>query len=517
MRLQRLLVVVAAIALIAPVAGAQNLTTVYSNDFETSVGPEWSKDRRATTPAEYDDFLGRFGGEAVALDLYDLPEHCAVTVTLDLYIIGSWDGSVGPHAGPDIWDMNASTPTDCCPVENLIHTTFANCDCDFQAYPDNYPDVHLPGLTGAARVDTLGYGQDAVYELSYTFYHDEPDLRLSFAATPNLQVMSDESWGIDNIVVAIDRDSCCRATRMMPTTYGPGSRVPVEIEVAPSPGVDAWVLEEDPPGDFNIFAINDGGLVDDRTGVIKWGPFFGDQPRTLRYTVTMPLWLGGNPQPLNFNGVITVDGEPEAVCGDRTIVPGDVHPADMDGDFMISDDELTAYASAWRRGEAWPVEPSPVPSSLVTNAGLIWRAGEIYRYEPTSAPPWVPETGFTGKSGTVTSRLERHDGGAVTLTLEATPEAGTFAYVVEESVPDGWAVQGIEGDGRFDAATRTVRWGPFFDDAARELGYTLAATPLASPLDMLAGVAAFDGRAVAVTGTRMLSAASAERAPARAD
>lgn len=515
--MQRLLVVTALLALAVPAVSAQTLTTVYSNDFEISVGPEWSKDIRTTTPVGLNHFLGRFGGESVALDLYDLPPHCSVTVTYELYVIGSWDGSVGPNAGPDIWDMNASNPTDCCGVQNLLHTTFASCDWEFQAYPDNYPDVHLPGQTGAAAVDTLGYDEDAVYELSFTFYHDRDDLRLTFAATPNLESITNESWGIDNIVVGVNAASCCRATRSLPTTYGPGSRLPVAIEVVPSPGTQAWVLEEDPPSDFNVYGVNDGGLVDSDTGMIKWGPFFGDAPRTLHYTTTVPSWLSGNLQPLGFAGTATVDGDVEAVCGDRQVVAGDTHPADLDGDFTIEGDELTAYAAAWRHGDDWSVVPTSIPSSLVTNAALIWRAGESYHYEPTAAPPWVPDAGFAGKSGTADSSLERRSGGAVTVHLDVAPESGAFAYVVEEIVPAGWSVRDMDNGAVYEPGSRIVRWGPYFDDTPRALSYTLAPTGGRTPLAVVEGVAAFDGSAVKVTGARLLSGGPAGRAAVAAD
>lgn len=510
MKIQRLLVVTAVLALAVSAVSAQTLTTFYSNDFELPVGPEWSKNIRSTTPIGNNDFLGRFGGEAVALDLYDLPRHCSVTVTYELYIIGSWDGSVGPHAGPDIWDMNASNPTDCCPVENLLHTTFASCDCKFQAYPDNYPDVHLPGQSGADRVDTLGFDEDAVYELSFTFYHDLDDLRLTFAATPNLESLSNESWGLDNIVVSTNAASCCRASRELPTTYGPGTRVPVTIDVVPNPGTQAWVLEENPPSDFTVFGMNDGGLIDDRTGVIKWGPFFGDQPHTLSYTMTVPAWIASNLHPISWAGYATVDGTREAVCGDATVMPGDIHPADLDGNFMIEDDELTAYAATWRDGDEWSVAPNPIPSSFVTNAALIWRAGEIYRYEPTAAPPWVPETGFAGKTGSATSALTPRDDGAVKVQLQVTPESGAFAYAVEELLPSGWTVQGISNGGQYEAAARTLRWGPFFDDTARQLSYTLVPTAGRAAISFVDGTVAFDGSAVAVTGARRLPSAPAE-------
>ena len=150
MKATRLLPVLLVFIAAVPMATAQSHMTVYSHDFQTPVGPEWSQGDRTTSPNLTRTFLGRFGGEPVDLLLVGLPDHCSVTVTFELLVIGSWEGSVGHDAGADIFDVNAATPGDCCPVENLLHTTFANCNCRFQAYPETYPDVHLPGLTGAA-------------------------------------------------------------------------------------------------------------------------------------------------------------------------------------------------------------------------------------------------------------------------------------------------------------------------------------------------------------------------------
>ncbi len=495
----------------AAVASAQSLTTVYSHNFQTAVGPEWSSNLRSTTPVGQRTFLGRFSGEAVALNLGPLPEHCSVTVSFELFVIGSWEGSVGHNAGADLFDVNASTPGDCCPVANLLHATFANCECRFQSYPETYPDVHLPGLTGAAEVNTLGYNPDSVYDLSFTFFHDQPYLRLSFAGSPNLQGVLDESWGIDNIVVAVDRDSCCRATRTLPPVFAPGERVPVVIEVTPQPRAQAYVVEEDVPYDFNAFNINDGGVVDGE--LVKWGPYFGDTPRTLTYTVRVAQWVSG---PITFDGTISVDGVSEPICGDTTIMPGTTHPADLDGDFLLEADEFTAYAAAWRRGEPWPTPPNPITANLVSNAGLLWRSGEAYLFDGSVTPPYQPASGFKAGGGSVTSRLGSTafaPGDTVEVTLEVLPHTGTLATLVEERLPEGWAISDL-GDGRFDASTRTLKFGPFFDAGPRTISYRLTHLGGDSRATALTGAASFNGVDVTVEGARLLLPAGGQQIPA---
>jgi subtilisin-like proprotein convertase family protein len=200
-----------------PVIHTRPGRTEFSSGFEAGAGSEWSKPEIDTAP-KGQTFLGQFGDEEVRLSLPDLTEHSQVTVTFDLYIIRSWDGSetvvseqvkpwVAPDAvggiGPDIWRLEVEGGP------RLLYTTFSNWDTlrYHQAYPDDYPEGHHRARTGAVENNGLGYHytgpQDAVYHLSYTFDHTGRDLVLIFAAE-GLQEIEDESWGLDNVEVNWD-------------------------------------------------------------------------------------------------------------------------------------------------------------------------------------------------------------------------------------------------------------------------------------------------------------------------
>lgn len=100
--------------------------TVYNNDFQTSVGSEWSSSGTPihieATPLPSDGsrrFLGQFGNDVVSLSLPALPPHNQGRISFDLYVILSWDGNQ-TVCGPDICDLSiAGGP-------NIIHTTFTN-------------------------------------------------------------------------------------------------------------------------------------------------------------------------------------------------------------------------------------------------------------------------------------------------------------------------------------------------------------------------------------------------------
>lgn len=178
--------------------------TVYENDFEGTVEPEWSNTSTDVTPVENRRFLGQFLNGTVNLTLNDLPSHTAATVSFELFIIQTWDGN-GTAFGPDVWELGVAGGT------TLLRTTFGNFSGARQAYPDAFPGGDNPGLTGAAEIYTLGFiGQfgfeDSVYRLSFTFPHSASSLGLDFSAS-GLQFLADESWGLDNVTVELIADT----------------------------------------------------------------------------------------------------------------------------------------------------------------------------------------------------------------------------------------------------------------------------------------------------------------------
>src|SRR5436190_21763798 len=80
---------------------------VYTNDFESPVGSEWSRTNRDVTPIGARGFLGQFGNGALTLVLTNLPAHTEVDLSFDLFIIRSWDGLgvVGPS---ELWSVGLS-------------------------------------------------------------------------------------------------------------------------------------------------------------------------------------------------------------------------------------------------------------------------------------------------------------------------------------------------------------------------------------------------------------------------
>lgn len=176
-------------------------TIVYESDFEDTGNPlsEWSRKGTSTTPGgsrAVTRFLGELSNQTTTLSLSALPEHQFLRIEFDFYAIRSWDGNNPANApGRDIVEVReASSATP------LLITSFGY-ERD-QSYPGRYPDENFPGGTGAQETDSLGYGSDHVFRISVSMPHTSDSAAISFLAR-NLQDISDESWGLDNVRVVV--------------------------------------------------------------------------------------------------------------------------------------------------------------------------------------------------------------------------------------------------------------------------------------------------------------------------
>ena len=165
---------------------------IYSNDFEKETGAEWSNQKTDATPKGGRKFLGQFGNGEIVLRLKDLPDHKYLRLSFELFIIRTCDGA------DDFWSVRLEGGPE------LLNCTFGN-GADKQTFPDNWPGPWHPCRTGAAENNSLGYElrgvlSDSVYRLSTTFRHTGKEASLSFSAK-DLQELSDESWGLDNVKV----------------------------------------------------------------------------------------------------------------------------------------------------------------------------------------------------------------------------------------------------------------------------------------------------------------------------
>ncbi len=311
------------------------------------------------------------------------------------------------------------------------------------------------------------------------------------------------------------------ANRILPAGYAPGVQLGVSISVKLSNGVLAYAVQDTPPAGWIVdtSSISDSGVFDSSVGEVKWGPFFDSQSRTLTYKVTPPSSSKGM---ATFTGSVATDNSDEAIGGDSTIttVTGD-HPADTNNDWRLIIGEVVSYASAWKKGDNWPVGPNPIPINYVTNAALIWLHGEFYHLDPSQPAPacWVPGASKGLSIAEIhKARANRHDrsgsvlskavmscktgyyiaGHPVRMTIQVHPAIGSGVFAVEEKIPVKWVPISIGEGGVFDKHNSALRWGPFFGSAPKSIEYTLLAPYRSRGIQKFNGTLSVDGSSIAI-------------------
>jgi len=77
------------------------------------------------------------------------------------------------------------------------------------------------------------------------------------------------------------------------------------VRAVPPPGTQASAVEVAVPRGWAVSAIGDGGSWDDAHHKVKWGPFFGDAPLTLKFEAQS---LRRSEKGEAFTGVASYDG-----------------------------------------------------------------------------------------------------------------------------------------------------------------------------------------------------------------
>jgi len=300
------------------------------------------------------------------------------------------------------------------------------------------------------------------------------------------------------------------ATRNLPDCYTPSFPLSVTITVSPSGTTQSYTVEDVTPNGWTVTNINESGQWDNITKKVKW--FFVDHnTRTLTYQVTPP---SGETGTKTFSGTASFDGVNIPVGGDSSIETGSCfyHPADTDHDWRITGNELTAYASAWKKGQ------NQDPGSYVSNAGMLWKKGETYHYSGGDPPGcWVSGGSSTQSqrnihvykatgifvTGNSTATRDLPDcytpSVPLTVTIIVTPSGTTEAYTVEDAPPDGWTGININENGEWDNVNKKVKWF-FIDHSTRTLTYEVTPPTGETETKTFSGTASFDGTSVSIGG-----------------
>ena len=169
----------------SPMTGGA-FSPVYSIDFETGADAAWSRGETLSNsvPTRY---LGEFSNDSATLLLSGLPPHSQLRLMWDSLIIDTWDGNLAP--GPDYFGLNINGQ----PQPAWEYTFHSSGNPLVQSYPF-WPDVSGANFANLANPDSI------YRNLSLDVPHTSEALEVSFYGR-NLQGVTDEGWGIDNVRV----------------------------------------------------------------------------------------------------------------------------------------------------------------------------------------------------------------------------------------------------------------------------------------------------------------------------
>lgn len=208
---------------------------LYANDFETTVGTEWSSSSifgwglQQTPSADVGGgFLGYFGGNnTTTLTLTGLPTGLStLTLEFDAYLMWSWDGEDtrpvdGIPRGPDRFGFRSGAGGSSA-TEQSWSFSHGSAATGPQSFCGDSPAPCAP-TTGAVSRYTLGYRfeivpteedldttgaapMDSVYRFAWTTPHDGSATASFTFFSAGLQVRPDlplpyldEAWGLDNV------------------------------------------------------------------------------------------------------------------------------------------------------------------------------------------------------------------------------------------------------------------------------------------------------------------------------
>lgn len=167
-----------------------DLELVYSEDFESGVGTEWSS---RITDNSYPDIFSRFSGRysngSQTLTLDTVPGEI-YELKFDFYAIDSWDGNV-TSVGPDYFNVWIDG-----------QRAFSETISQFSTSQESYQTFRLPDIAKITGTYSSNLNWvDSIYRnIPITFTATDTTTQIRFA-DGGLQGLIDESWGIDNIEV----------------------------------------------------------------------------------------------------------------------------------------------------------------------------------------------------------------------------------------------------------------------------------------------------------------------------
>lgn len=271
-------------------------------------------------------------------------------------------------------------------------------------------------------------------------------------------------------------------------------------------GAISYSVTETLPTGLTPYDIGQGGEWDVTNRTVKWGPYNDGLSRTLTCHVngadgSYPLAgagsVNGFSAAISGSGAVTVDAS-----GMAQVAPPAFSPGPETGRFPVDVAISCATPGAavyYTTDGSAPDETSALytePLRLYSTARLRARAFKAWMLPSVAVGAYYSLESLAG-----TAIVKRTVSGSGTsspvIWLDVTPTDDVLCYSVSETLPAGVTPQDVTENGRWNAASRTLRWGPFMDKAVRRLTYRPTGP---DGTYEVVGCGSFNGHAAAASG-----------------
>ncbi len=282
---------------------------------------------------------------------------------------------------------------------------------------------------------------------------------------------------------------------------------------ATNSGPICYTVEELLPAGLTPLNLSAGGLFDAARGVVRWGPFFGRSPLALSYHAAGLAGAYPLSSVWSVNGVTTIEAA-ETILAIVTSPIGSVAlpevptpaPAPVVSPATATNLPVTvtlACADPQAQIRYTLDGSSPTSDSALYLSALVVASPGTVRARSFSLGflPSAAAVGYYSAASSNSLELVRSVSGDATflpaIHITAAPR-GVKCYAVTETLASGLTPSRIGQNAVWDAANRTIKWGPFPDSEPRVLTYEVTG-PTATYA--LAGQGSFDGQPAAIGGT----------------
>lgn len=168
----------------------------YTEELKADAGPEWSAPEVVRADSG-DPYLGPYTTESLRLTLADIPAHDYVSMGIEVFVVGGWNG----NQGPSVFTISQLAGAVREPVFRATLATVTDVwapSPDTQTYPAQYPgSAAYPGGNDAVELNTLSAtAASAVYLIERSFSHLAAGVTLEFVATG---LPPGAHWGISRV------------------------------------------------------------------------------------------------------------------------------------------------------------------------------------------------------------------------------------------------------------------------------------------------------------------------------